>query len=773
MRPTVPLALAGLSLASTLPLLTASAAPLVGTPDWEIVGWNDLGMHCMDSDYQVFSILPPYNTVCAHVVDQNGDLVVLPAGVTVTYQAVADPSGSINTTSAGKTDFWSKMSDFFGVSLPVNNGLAGHNMPGAANTPQPMVFDPAFNWFKAEGIPLTPTDDAGHTNNYPMMRLEVRDASNVLLASTDVVLPVSNEMDCRACHSSGAGPEAMPTGGWANLPDYERDYRVNILRLHDQLQAGNPLYASALSAQSFNPAGLEATAITDGHAVLCASCHASNALPGTGVAGVTPLTQAMHAGHANVTDPISHQSMDAITNRASCYRCHPGSETRCLRGAMGSAVAPDGTLAMQCQSCHGGMATVGDSARAGWFEEPACQSCHTGSATNNNGQIRYLSVYEPNGTERVAVNALFATNPNTPAPGIDLYRFSKGHGGLQCEACHGSTHAIYPTSHVNDNLQSLAMQGHIGTVSDCLACHDTNPNTVTGGPHGMHPIGQVWLEGHKDPGEHQLATCRGCHGQDDRGTVLSRAQGDRTIVTSDFGTKHFWEGYTVSCYDCHNGPFSENGNNDAAPVAQNTSASTPASVPVVIPLTATDNGGTPTIRIVKQPTNGTVALAGNQATYYPFSGFAGYDEFTFAASDSKKESNLATATVHVTAGYEVFGEGHPGATGEPVLTVSAPPTIGTGVPVHLGSSATSVQTAFVLSSTRPDYQPTPWGGVFLVKDFGTRVIQIGPQGMNRVMHIPNSPALIGQNIVLQLVVLDPGASNGYAFSKGLRLTLGE
>jgi hypothetical protein len=29
----------------------------------QILSWNNLGMHCMDSDYSVFSILPPYNTI--------------------------------------------------------------------------------------------------------------------------------------------------------------------------------------------------------------------------------------------------------------------------------------------------------------------------------------------------------------------------------------------------------------------------------------------------------------------------------------------------------------------------------------------------------------------------------------------------------------------------------------------------------------------------------------------------------------------------------------
>jgi hypothetical protein len=66
-----------------------------------LLGWNNLGMHCMDSDYSVFSILPPYNTIeCQLIV--GGQLVTNGAGYTITYQAVADPSGSFTSTAAGK-----------------------------------------------------------------------------------------------------------------------------------------------------------------------------------------------------------------------------------------------------------------------------------------------------------------------------------------------------------------------------------------------------------------------------------------------------------------------------------------------------------------------------------------------------------------------------------------------------------------------------------------------------------------------------------------------
>src|SRR5450631_2213115 len=97
----------GLFLALPLPLLAANN---------QILGWNNLGMHCMDSDYSVFSILPPYNTIDAQLINASGKLVKSGSGITLTYEAVADPDGSINRTSAGKSSFWNYAPTLFGVA---------------------------------------------------------------------------------------------------------------------------------------------------------------------------------------------------------------------------------------------------------------------------------------------------------------------------------------------------------------------------------------------------------------------------------------------------------------------------------------------------------------------------------------------------------------------------------------------------------------------------------------------------------------------------------
>ena len=619
-----------------------------GNGRWTLVGWNNLGMHCMDDDYSVFSILPPYNTVNAQLIDSTGTLVKSGTAYTVTYEAMADPDGSINRTSTGKSNFWDFAPGTYGALLAADSGLAGNAMPGLANTPQPMLFNSSLNRFDATGIPIVPIDDAGRANTYPMMKLVARNAAKTVVAQTGVVLPVSGEMDCRACHASTSGTAARPAGGWVNNSNPKIDYRLNILRLHDEKHAGDPQYAAALAAKNYRAEGLYATA-TNGTAVLCATCHSSEAL-GTPSFGTTPsLTQSMHSLHANVINPTNGLVMDASTNRTACYQCHPGSATKCLRGAMGSAVAKDGSMEMQCQSCHGQMSTVGASTRTGWLDEPNCQGCHTGTAVVNGGQIRFTSVFDAPGHMRTSGTNTFATTPDAPLAGKSLYRFSTGHGGLLCSACHGSTHAEFPSAGRNDNMQSQQVQGHAGVISDCTACH-AQPNTVTGGPHGMHPVGQAFVDRHPDiVSSAGTAQCKACHGTDYKGTVLSRTKGDRAL-TSKFwtGTRTFYRGFQVSCYTCHNSPTSGDNTSTHKPTVTNPPAiSTPVGAPVVIALVTS---GSSSPRIVSQPAHGTVALdlVTKLATYIPEAGFEGPDSFTFTASDGYSDStNLGVASLSV------------------------------------------------------------------------------------------------------------------------------
>jgi hypothetical protein len=91
------------------------------------------------------------------------------------------------------------------------------------------------------------------------------------------------------------------------------------------------------------------------------------------------------------------------------------------------------------------MRAVASLSRRPWVDGPRCGSCHTRAGFR----------FEQPGT---------------------LYRDSKGHHGVHCEACHGSPHAITPTVTPADNVQAIALQGHAGTIDKCTVCHRTQPD---------------------------------------------------------------------------------------------------------------------------------------------------------------------------------------------------------------------------------------------------------------------------------------------------------
>ena len=126
-------------------------------------------------------------------------------------------------------------------------------------------------------------------------------------------------------------------------------------------------------------------------------------------------------------------------------------------------------------------------------------------------------------------------------------------------------------------------------------------------------------------------------------------QKDRTINAHDFGTRSFWRGQQVGCYECHNGVTDHGNPGPAAPGATSVSGSTSAGVEKAFALTGTS---AVSWRIVSQPANGTVAISNSSfAVYFPGQGFAGTDTFTFASASVYRESALATGTVYVSATY--------------------------------------------------------------------------------------------------------------------------
>lgn len=241
--------------------------------DYIVIGYNDLGMHCMNEDFSELMILPPFNTLHAQVIRRGSSPKILTERLRVNYSIPG------NTTSYLKTNFWDYDFDLFGVDLPLDVGLTGNGLAG-----QMLPRKEEGDWV-VTGIPATPIDDHGALNAYQLAKITV-DRSGTQIARTNTVVPVSWEISCNLCHS----------------PDDSSMTGTDILMAHDKLHG---------------------TDLINQKPVVCGSCHAQAPLGLTGLPGVPSLSSAMHGAHA--------ARMGLVTLQNNCYACHPGVETNCQR----------------------------------------------------------------------------------------------------------------------------------------------------------------------------------------------------------------------------------------------------------------------------------------------------------------------------------------------------------------------------------------------------------------------------------------------------------
>jgi hypothetical protein len=185
---------------------------------------------------------------------------------------------------------------------------------------------------------------------------------------------------------------------------------TNILTLHDKLNADE--YAQ-----------LGSKPLMQSRPVLCGNCHQDNALGTPGKGEVPSLSNAMHARHARAGIPATTDG---------CYSCHPGPTTKCLRDLHSQQ------LGFSCQNCHGDLAKVSQNPQP-WLTEPRCDTsgCHKTTVAQNQA----------------------------------LFRHSTGMGGIYCEGCHDSTHALAKSREANDGIKLMALQGDAGPLHTCSVCH--------------------------------------------------------------------------------------------------------------------------------------------------------------------------------------------------------------------------------------------------------------------------------------------------------------
>jgi hypothetical protein len=311
------------STSSSVATKPGTTKPGASKSGYVLIGWNDLGMHCISPSFKDMAILPPYNNLMVQAIKKGNPPSILTSGVTIEYSLIN------NRTVAGKTDFWQYVKQLFGVAPPQGIGLTGNGLSGKMQA--------VGDHFEATGIPILPYDDSMVWDPYQRATVTMKNSSGAVIASTEVVIPVSDELNCGRCHSD--------SGVAANRIAKTGSVEKNILALHD-LVHGTAFMGSQ------NP-------------ILCSSCHSDNALGLPGVTGIPSLSESMHGRHASVAA------------QPGCYDCHPGQKTNCNRSAI-DGMGPVGTNP-NCEKCHGSLQQVADSVTNGrvpWVQEPTCVQCH-------------------------------------------------------------------------------------------------------------------------------------------------------------------------------------------------------------------------------------------------------------------------------------------------------------------------------------------------------------------------------------------------------------
>ncbi len=280
----------------------------------------------------------------------------------------------------------------------------------------------------------------GEFEPLPIVELEARDNKGNLIASTKMSIPTSDQMGCRNCHggywNEGESGIASETAG-------------NILATHDRINNTNHVERSKKGP------------------ILCVECHDDPAQNAEGSSTRPSLSAAIHGTHAVFLAGRSAEE--------SCLRCHPKNTLRGQHLDVG----------FECSNCHG---TVEDHAIG--LLKGDLEAGKTKSAK------RLLAILKPN-----AVGTQDAVNPrkawvNLPecltchedfqAPDTDSafnewtetvedhYSMRRDDmDAVNCAACHGSPHAIYPATK-RDNLQPLQYMGEamsIGANGNCAVCH--------------------------------------------------------------------------------------------------------------------------------------------------------------------------------------------------------------------------------------------------------------------------------------------------------------
>ncbi|MDM8516184.1 cytochrome ubiquinol oxidase subunit I [Desulfobacterales bacterium HSG16] len=390
--------------------------------EYVLLAWSDSGMYTIPDSKQFHGMGPEGNNLFAQLIRRGETPEIVTEDVELTYKDSGQKKLQNLQITYDKT---------LNGTMELNQDLMA---------------------FAAESIPVRPYKDDGSFNPYPVFTIEARSKTDgKILGKTRVVAPVSTEMGCNNCH--GGKWRAKGSGGISDQTSND------ILTVHDRISRTNLLDMAQ-----------------KGRSIDCSSCHSDSISGAEGQSERLNLSASIHGFHANY---LTEKDGDA------CHLCHPSSpdgNTRFFRGIHKS-------LDMDCINCHGKMEDLAlsllvaekqagkksadrlmkylspqavqnidqVSPRKPWINEPDCLNCHVD--------------FQPPETDESEIN-MWTKNRE------QLFHMRTGEAGIMCQACHGSSHAVYPTANFldkdRDNIQPMQYQKNqypIGANKNCKVCH--------------------------------------------------------------------------------------------------------------------------------------------------------------------------------------------------------------------------------------------------------------------------------------------------------------
>jgi hypothetical protein len=462
---------------------------------YKVIAWNDLGMHCACPGAEYFTLLPPFNTVRAQVflVGQQSAPTVVSSGVTVSYAMVENTDANLQSDLyfSNYIAFSPKLfSSFLDGTKPYTPVIKGKVVSiSGAGLAGDMKYDSTKMAWEVVGIPAFPAvtgtsadieaDPIDSTrpkrDPYLTANITVKDTRGRVLATTSTVVPVAMG-GCCVCHLD-----------LAQANGYTRD------------PAGSFKYMGLLHGKT---SGIDFTYIDpDGDGkpgpIRCSWCHWDPALgesAAPGLPAVWPnykiltganftksdirisqfsLSDVLHRFHATDSLVLSQYDPNIVKN---CYDCHPEPNTVvCYRGVHLSRN-------LWCTDCHG---DLNQRVATGQLTQPWQESTLPTCNAPSPGITSAFKCHDEN---------TFPT-PGTWSGLFGKFLNSRGHkGSVLCSTCHGSPHALNPSTLAKDNLQLQNLQGQPGfsfpsgknssyPLGVCNVCHKSYSDTWDVPPH--------------------------------------------------------------------------------------------------------------------------------------------------------------------------------------------------------------------------------------------------------------------------------------------------